>query len=457
MKKHLIIITLMYCVSAVKAQHISFSPESQMSTIDDVRHIEQLNQNRDGYSIKLDSVTSEITKIVLDYDNRLNCTQFFSYYNTGNEWLFDMGYEYAYDELNRIATMIDYRNSGTVIKAEYTYNEQSRIVEELYSTLDDGAWVIYGKNVFEYDDLGNMLSSKSYTFENDSWSEFKRIYFEYDGNLLISQVQYNYTYSWEPYRLFEYAYDNNGLRIEQVESHWFGGWDPWEKNKYYYNEQALCSEQIAYGWYDNVWDSIRRHTFEYDIEGNLICKTFFNRPVSSPDWVYSTKDEYFFDSNNNCISHASYSYDSSTNEWDLGYEDNMTFDLSTAANDIAGITLFWEEIKSGLGLKETSLHNKLVNMSIMDELILDFHYSLYDALNEQVGENITFWPNPTNETIYIEGSEIHEIILFDALGHKLKQFATNDEINVGSLKVGQYLLRVTLKDGSVFTKKIVKE
>ena len=183
MKKVLLFSLAMCCVISVSAQRFMREPKIQKSWEDKITKVEQLNCDKYSFTEKLDSITGEETRIIFDYDSRFNCTQMYSYYYFGSSWVLDMGYDYAYDEQDRMTSMITI-SSGSPSKEEYAYNEQNLIGEILYYDWRSETWQLDGKEVIEYDSFGNILSSIVFFYEDGNWSEHEKFIYEYDNGLL---------------------------------------------------------------------------------------------------------------------------------------------------------------------------------------------------------------------------------------------------------------------------------
>ena len=72
-------------------------------------------------------------------------------------------------------------------------------------------------------------------------------------------------------------------------------------------------------------------------------------------------------------------------------------------------------------------------------------------------EVFEMYPNPTTDLVHIEGVECAEVQVYNALGQQVKTVQNTNEISLAGLPQGVYLLRVTIKDGKVFSEKVVKE
>ena len=77
-----------------------------------------------------------------------------------------------------------------------------------------------------------------------------------------------------------------------------------------------------------------------------------------------------------------------------------------------------------------------------------------DAVEENKDSEISVYPNPVRDRVVIEGIEIAEVEVYNALGQRVKMVQSTNEINVSGLPEGAYLLRVTDADGKVYTNKI---
>ena len=78
----------------------------------------------------------------------------------------------------------------------------------------------------------------------------------------------------------------------------------------------------------------------------------------------------------------------------------------------------------------------------------------YDAIEENKDSEIALYPNPVRDRVIIEGIEVAEVEVYNALGQRVKMVQSTNEINVSGLPEGVYLLRVTDADGKVYTNKI---
>ena len=70
--------------------------------------------------------------------------------------------------------------------------------------------------------------------------------------------------------------------------------------------------------------------------------------------------------------------------------------------------------------------------------------------NEIANAILTVYPNPTNNTVSIDGCEVSEIQIYNTRGQKIKSVCNTNMISVRDLPSGVYPLRIMATDGSLF-------
>jgi hypothetical protein len=70
------------------------------------------------------------------------------------------------------------------------------------------------------------------------------------------------------------------------------------------------------------------------------------------------------------------------------------------------------------------------------------------------GTNVTVYPNPASGVVRIDGVEAEEVQVYNALGQLVKTVRGTNEVDLGGLVDGFYLLRITDAEGKVYTNKI---
>ena len=74
-----------------------------------------------------------------------------------------------------------------------------------------------------------------------------------------------------------------------------------------------------------------------------------------------------------------------------------------------------------------------------------------------IKNNISIYPNPTKDFVVVKSeTPITKIELYDFSGKKIKESASK-EMNISSLERGNYLVKITDKEGNTQTKNLIKE
>jgi hypothetical protein len=77
-----------------------------------------------------------------------------------------------------------------------------------------------------------------------------------------------------------------------------------------------------------------------------------------------------------------------------------------------------------------------------------------NALQEKEKVSWEVYPNPAKDNVVVNNIEPAEVQVYNALGQLVKTVQGTNEINVGDLPEGMYLLRITDKEGVSFVKRI---
>ena len=78
------------------------------------------------------------------------------------------------------------------------------------------------------------------------------------------------------------------------------------------------------------------------------------------------------------------------------------------------------------------------------------------STSEKIAEQgVSFYPNPTNGIVRIEGAEVSEIQVYNTLGQLVKTAQNTNEIDLSDLMPGVYFLRIKDLHQMVTNKKVV--
>ena len=125
-------------------------------------------------------------------------------------------------------------------------------------------------------------------------------------------------------------------------------------------------------------------------------------------------------------------------------------DLNAVQGVIIGLDRFWDALWEEM-LVYAPVYSKLQQLTLLEngepDYLMDFHYSGFNSIDDLTENHLAVWPNPATETVYIEGSEVAEVQVYNALGQMVKTVRGTNEIDLSGLVNGVYLLRVTDADG----------
>ncbi|NQY10590.1 MAG: T9SS type A sorting domain-containing protein [Flavobacteriales bacterium] len=71
------------------------------------------------------------------------------------------------------------------------------------------------------------------------------------------------------------------------------------------------------------------------------------------------------------------------------------------------------------------------------------------------------YPNPTDNICYVElgnsNNELDEVPVFNVLGKEITTMVHNNVLSLANQPSGVYIVKITLNDGSVIAKRLVKQ
>lgn len=397
MKKVLLFAIAFCCMMSATAQKTNEDP----SLRDKVKKIEQLNRNPEAYTQKLDSLIGMdgLIKLTFQYDNQYNVTKIASVmygFPIATE-------EFFYDDQNHCIRILTTSMMGDAEKVEYRYDDHGWVSEEKHFELEGNDWIEISKIGYTYDNNGNVV---------------KAIKQDYEDGL------------WENEEMVDYYYQDGKLTMV-VESYWGDTWVESSKTEYTYDAMGDCVETYYFDLYDTNWE-------------------------------YDGKSLYTYDHNHNCIKEMNYDYSWSLQDWDLYDEIEYTFDVTVPISAIAGLNA----ATMGDLFSNEGINNKLLSVkgTEYDEGQVDgtyeffLYYSAAFGVGEVTGASLNLWPNPACETLSVQAEGLQQVDIFTLDGRCVATVENGFEsINVSALSTGCYLLKATLKDGSVCTQKFLKK
>lgn len=143
--------------------------------------------------------------------------------------------------------------------------------------------------------------------------------------------------------------------------------------------------------------------------------------------------------------HFTATYNTETGEIKAKVNNGAVISGTTSSGKAPAIFDFSSFMSSEMGI-----NNILVKATNQDVLATQNH--LISTAQTKV------FPNPAKEVVHIKSTkEIASTTLLDMSGKVLSTSQNKNEVNVGNLNAGQYLLQLKFKDGTSETQKIIKK
>ena len=105
------------------------------------------------------------------------------------------------------------------------------------------------------------------------------------------------------------------------------------------------------------------------------------------------------------------------------------------------------------GYYETSI--EIVTDIATQTIPVKINETIYTGVDENLVASYEVYPNPMNNTLYING-DVQDVTIFNAVGQQVLFVESRNEINVEDLSEGLYFVRISDKNGNSMVKKIVK-
>ena len=404
MKKVLLFaVALCFMISAQAQIRTNKSAENQLRA--KVKKVEQLNRQTTVFTQKLDSIIAADGLLVerYEYDNRLRVKKL----SISLMGIYEAYDEYYYDEQDHLTQLVSHYYDGAQEKVDYSYDAQGWLIEAIKYDLEDGDWTNDEKTTYQRDAQGKLISALEYRYD------------DYDGQWVKNWLE-EYTYS-------------EGKLATMTESWW--------------------SE------YDNAWIANYLEEYSYNNEGNCIQLLSSNKEGNA--WVPDDKVVYDYDSRGNCIKSMEYEADDAS--WVLENVAEYTYDYTVLVENIAGFgtNTVGEDVLGAVN--GVFCKNKLTSVTSTDieddeTLIVDLFYSEAHGLNENNETVLNIWPNPVVETLSLNAEDLQQVDIFSIDGKQVMHLENGMEnIYVGTLANGCYLLKATFANGTMAIQKFVKE
>jgi len=247
-----------------------------------------------------DSIWIKGKKELYNFDVNGNDTTILKQYWVIDKWINSEKIINAFDSHNNLIQTINQNFLDSLFinidKTDFVYDSQNNLIEEVYQFWIDGSWE------------NRIRRTKAYNINN---LVIEVIDEEWNGTEWVNDNQ----------RLFEY--DETYNKILEMLNYWSGTeWDNhirWISN---YNSNNLISEVILDDYFENVWLHSEKDIFTYD---SLILIEDKKLRWETYDWGTSSRINYFYNSNGNCIERSFQFYRNS--DWEDWTRSNFEYDV----------------------------------------------------------------------------------------------------------------------------------
>lgn len=268
------------------------------------------------YTQRLDSIISDVaygrpSKFVFHYDEEGRLVEQLYYGKWDGEWANGEQRLYSYDESGRVVMKTNYSLDEKNVepsREQVEYDDMGRISLWKYEQERD-EWYVptwSGIQKYAYDDQGNLISNTfSSPLQNGTFRERKRSEMEYDkeGRLIIQR---------------DYRYDMKVLNGEKQLQH---------TDRYTYDKQGHLTTIVKDGL-DSYYNGTEHYT--YDKQGRITSHVREGHGIPQ-------KEEYYYDPHSNLIQIATFLlFDDG--EWEHDWNETFTYDLSTPVSSVMGLS-----------------------------------------------------------------------------------------------------------------------
>ncbi|MDG1227337.1 MAG: T9SS type A sorting domain-containing protein, partial [Polaribacter sp.] len=246
--------------------------------------------------------------------------------------------------------------------------------------------------------------------------------------------------SFVPYYKNESTYDENGNRTLVIGYDW--DTDTQSFVNFYRDELAYDANGNETLWIEYGWDTdsqsfavIQKREYAYNENGNQTLWILYDWNTDSQSFVPDYKYEYTYDANNLRTNTTFYVWYPA-----LGvYKPSFKMDISTQSETETNI------VREGISYEYDTNFN-IWNELEGEEFKEYYYYTKESSLSTDIValNSFTIYPNPTENTLFISGSESPlTISIYNVLGEEVLSVKNRNNINVEALPSGVYMIRIT--------------
>ena len=180
-------------------------------------------------------------------------------------------------------------SDNVIAKMYYEWNSNRQKTKETSYELIDGQLKLSSIYRCEYDNFGQQTFNEFLMYNQDTISNGSRRILEYNGQYLVSDKSYEYSYGeWNLSQGYDYEYDEQWRKIREISSMNIGlyGYVYSKMTTYTYSNNLLVADTTRF--YDpsvSKWKDYSLKQFKYDSDGrdSAIITMYFDE--ASQSWV----------------------------------------------------------------------------------------------------------------------------------------------------------------------------
>lgn len=194
--------------------------------------------------------------------------------------------------MQEIDTNFAQGNWGNIKLQSYTYDENNRIIQETitYEVWPDTNWFSSGKNIFQYDDVGNLLTNRYY-----EWLAKTNLYNGPDSSIVSFAYTNNRPDSfvlssvYPPNRIigrYSFSTDNDTMVVHHEYITTTNVYDG------QHNKTSL-TQFISDS--DAFYSAPYRYEYSYNAYNQVTCQRGYYLDTASNAWVFSNLIKYYYE------------------------------------------------------------------------------------------------------------------------------------------------------------------
>lgn len=349
------------------------------------------------------------------------------------------------DDVKPLQAVCQTTDIDDMLRYTYTYDEYDYYMVEALVEMDYGlGWRPYSMTTYEYDFSGNVLEMVEYAWEGEVWEENNKASYTYTSDGMEIIYQYCVAGTW--HNETKEVYNYNGDIITVLVWEWNG--TTWASSELHtYTPDGNTIEVLIQYMQGGAWQNDDKQTITLDFAGHVT--EILYEDWENMAWVNEEKVTYDYEGN--------LYYTMNKEEWENGswkeeYRFSFLYDDGNATHGECMVMQNGQWVHGDDDIEMAYNYSAVVNEYYGS--VVDVTYIDVTGVEEstQVGFNV--YPMPAEDEIRIQVENFQKAEIYSVTGQKLIESQQNN-MNVGVLSSGVYLLKVYDQKGKVETQRVV--